>query len=82
MYCKLMKTLIKPQAKFNIATTSYSICRDKVNSNYLYSNSIKSKFLVLPIFLSFIFVLFFPEAPQKNSQICTKNFSEQVCNIF
>ena len=82
MYYLLMKTLIRPQATLTIATSRGHLYKNKFNSNYADSKVNKVKLFLLPAILSSFLFLLVPETPQNHSDICIKNYSEQVCDIF
>ncbi len=82
MYYLLMKTLIRPQAILTIATSRGQLYKNKFNSNYAYAKVNKVNLFLLPAILSSLLFLLVPETPQNLSEICIKNYSEQVCDIF
>ena len=82
MYYLLMKTLIRPQAKLTIAISRDHFYKQKINSNYRNVKSFQTQFVFIPVLLSVFVLLLVPESPHKISKICTRNYSEQICNIL
>ena len=82
MYYLLMKTLIRPQAILTIATSRGQLNKNNFNDNYAYAKVNKVNLFLLPAILSSLLFVLVPETPQNLSEICIKNYSEQVCDIF
>ena len=79
----MMKTLVKPLAKFNTEINinqSYSQNRLKSHSLQYRKFHIKWKFLLVT--MSFFTFIAFSDAPEIEANICNKFNSEEACIIW
>ena len=78
-----MKTLIKPQAKLDIASfdNQTNHLKDCFNNS---KSSLDFKFYqkLFLIFFAFSIFLIFPESPKDADKLCNKYHSQEVCNVW
>ena len=76
----MMKTVLKPELKFETYCISKSYSRLTEKENFSVNFKFYQKIIVLLI--SFSTILIFPESPRELENICESYNARKVCNVW